>query len=211
MQTVGLEGIWFHLWKISVACACGWALHSRPDPGSSAGRALGCTAGPQELNQDRASCSSGRLWEAGAPLTPTPLLEAPPPPPSVLRPVPPTWAAKWRDTGSPASSVSPEAPGRARLAESRELAPLRPQAGCPRRQRAVSTAWPAQVCQRVPGHSGSLRPVRPVLGPPHLFALNSSPALPPWPAISGFSPPGSEPCSWAGPFSSPTPHIHNLG
>lgn len=33
MQTVGLERICFHLWKISVACACGWAFHSCPPAG----------------------------------------------------------------------------------------------------------------------------------------------------------------------------------
>lgn len=52
MQTVGLEGFWFHLWKISVARACRWALVPTAGLGPSAARALmgagglGSTNGP---------------------------------------------------------------------------------------------------------------------------------------------------------------------
>lgn len=52
MQTVGIEGFWFHLWKISVACACRWALVPTAVQGPSAARALmgagglGSTNGP---------------------------------------------------------------------------------------------------------------------------------------------------------------------
>lgn len=144
MQTVGLERIRFRLWKISVACACGWAFHScLPPQGSSTVRALtvrnlGSSNGPRDLPAPPVSAQPGpgvlqlrQATEGAGPAAPhprPPFLEAPPPPPSVLRLEPLTCPAKWRDTGSPASSMSPRAPGKGTVGRELRTDPPPPEA-----------------------------------------------------------------------------------